>query len=79
MLQCPNSPTEWDVVINTDFKTELVAWLASKGSLTNIQFMDIVPYEKKKKKKNKIKFLKDERFQEAFYKKDKVLVCPCMC
>jgi len=31
-LKCPM--TFWDVVIETEFKTELVAWLLTRGSLT---------------------------------------------
>eukprot|EP01104_Vermistella_antarctica_P012194 TRINITY_DN3483_c1_g1_i1.p1 TRINITY_DN3483_c1_g1~~TRINITY_DN3483_c1_g1_i1.p1 ORF type:complete len:1243 (+),score=432.95 TRINITY_DN3483_c1_g1_i1:355-4083(+) len=75
VVQCPNSQAEWDVVIECDFKTELVGWLSAKGSLSNnVQFADVIQYEMKKKKKNKIKFLKDDQFPEGMYKKDKVKV-----
>lgn len=64
-----------DAALELDFKTELVAWLSVHGSLrNNIQFLDKIPYLKKKKSKSKIQFLKDETVAEAMFKKDKVRI-----
>lgn len=69
------SPLQFiDVVLEVEFKTELLGWLKERGSLTQFEFMDKITYFKKKKSKNKITFLKDEMVKEALYKKDKVRI-----
>eukprot|EP01100_Stratorugosa_tubuloviscum_P012323 TRINITY_DN580_c0_g2_i1.p1 TRINITY_DN580_c0_g2~~TRINITY_DN580_c0_g2_i1.p1 ORF type:complete len:1264 (+),score=732.79 TRINITY_DN580_c0_g2_i1:136-3927(+) len=72
VLHC--TPPEWDVVIETDFKTELVAWLTSKGSVSRVDFNEKINYLKKKQSKKSLSFIKDERFKPALFKKDKVMV-----
>ena len=70
-------PSEFhDIVIEVEFKTELISWLCLKGRLqpSSVYFMEQVEYFKTKKSKNKIKFLRDEMFPEAMYKKDKVSI-----
>ena len=63
-----------DVVLELDFKTELLGWLKVKGSLNEFEFGDKLQYFKKKKAKNKLTFLRDDMVKEALYKKDKVRI-----
>eukprot|EP00013_Stygamoeba_regulata_P022967 CAMPEP_0177645134 /NCGR_PEP_ID=MMETSP0447-20121125/9087_1 /TAXON_ID=0 /ORGANISM="Stygamoeba regulata, Strain BSH-02190019" /LENGTH=1250 /DNA_ID=CAMNT_0019147597 /DNA_START=285 /DNA_END=4037 /DNA_ORIENTATION=- len=65
-----------DVVLEVEFKTELVSWLTTRGALqpSNVNFTCEMVYFKKKKSKNKIKFVRDEMFKEALFKKNKVSV-----
>eukprot|EP01102_Stenamoeba_stenopodia_P010428 TRINITY_DN313_c0_g3_i2.p1 TRINITY_DN313_c0_g3~~TRINITY_DN313_c0_g3_i2.p1 ORF type:complete len:1264 (+),score=385.55 TRINITY_DN313_c0_g3_i2:434-4225(+) len=76
ILHCTPNPPEWDIVVETDFKTELVAWLSTKGSIgSNVQFLDKVVYMKKKQSKQHITFIKDEiKGKPPLFKKDKVYV-----
>jgi len=63
-----------DVVLEVEFKTELLGWLKERGSLSQFEFGDKLPYFKKKKSKNKITFIRDDMVQDALYKKDKVRI-----
>ena len=70
-------PSEFfDVVLELEFKTELISWLCLKGALqsSNVFFQDQIEYFKAKKSKNKIRFNRDEMFPDAMYKKDKVAI-----
>ena len=70
-------PSEFfDVILELEFKTELISWLCLKGALqaSNVFFQDQIEYFKTKKSKNKIRFMRDEMFPESMYKKDKVSI-----
>jgi len=65
-------------VLETDFKSELVAWLNSYGSINgNIQYSAKIKNLKKKKSTKEIVFVKDSAHklaaQNPFFKKGKVL------
>lgn len=68
-----------DVIFECPYKTELVAWLNTKGSLQpgSVQFADMPEYFKKKKSKAKITFVRDDQplcKDTPLYKKDKIMI-----
>jgi myosin-1 len=69
----------WDVALELEFKTELLAWLTYKnGSVgSNIIYMDKLKYNKKKKSKENMKFLKDDATlgtADGLYKNNKIKI-----
>merc|ERR1711879_637974 len=43
-----------DVVLEVEFKTELLGWLKERGSLTQFEFMDKITYFKKKSRRTRL-------------------------
>jgi len=66
-----------DLVVSTDFKTEMLAWLNQHGSIrNNVTFADKIKYAKKKGAFKELTFVKDAMHklaaQNPFFKKGKI-------
>lgn len=69
----------WDVALELEFKTELLGWLTYKNASigNNLQYMDKLKYNKKKKSKENMKFLKDDATlgtADGLYKNNKIKI-----
>ncbi|KAJ2162440.1 class II myosin [Coemansia sp. RSA 552] len=65
-----------DLVLNCDFKTELLAWLNSVSSgRINLQVLPAISYRNKNMKSTQIKFSKNEAAQRATFEKKMVQIC----
>jgi len=72
-----SDPEGFDICLETDFKTELMAWLNTYGAVKgNVQFNDKIRYTKKKNSAKEINFIRDTAHKMAaenpFYKSGKV-------
>ena len=69
----------WDVALELEFKTELLAWLTYKNAAVgnNIQYLPAHKYNGKKKSKQSMKFLKDDATlgtADGLYKNNKIKI-----
>jgi len=67
-----------DLIVQTDFKTEMLAWLNQHGSIrNNVTFVDKIKYQKKKGAFKELTFVKDTVHKQAalnpFFKKGKIM------
>ncbi|KAF9115760.1 class II myosin [Mortierella sp. AM989] len=69
------NPEEGDIILECDFKTELIAHLCQRsGGRIGINIGPNFDYVKKKGKNGTIKFVKDDRVKQATYKSHTVTV-----